>query len=76
MMWSLLFIILCAILVAEWPPLWKLLPLHFVQDLNFISKYCLGTNDNLPAQYTTIFHVKMIISHDNMKYFLPILLKQ
>ena len=29
-----------------------------------ISKYCLGTYDNLPAQYTTIFHVKMFISHD------------
>ena len=50
--------------------------LHFLQNLNLISKYCLGTYDNLPAQYTTIFHVKMLISHDNMKYFLPILLKQ
>ena len=50
--------------------------LHFLQDINLISKYCLGTYDNLPAQYTTIFHVKMLISHYNMKYFLPILLKQ
>ena len=46
------------------------------KNLNLISKYCLGTYDNLPAQYTTILHVKMLISHDNMKYFLPILLKQ
>ena len=30
----------------------------------------------LHAQYTTLFHVKMLISHDNMKYFLLILLKQ
>ena len=65
-----------AIWVAEWSPLLKLLPLHFHQDLNLISKYCLGTYDNFPAQYTTLFHVKRIISHDNMKYFLPILLKQ
>ena len=50
--------------------------LHFLQNLNLISKYCLGTYVNLPAQYTTIIHVKMLISHDNMKYFLPILLKQ
>ena len=50
--------------------------LHFLQDINLISKYCLGTYDNLPAQYTTKFHVKMLISHYNMKYFLPILLKQ
>ena len=35
-----------------------------------------GPYHNLPAQYTTIFHVKMLISYDNMKYFLPVLLKQ
>ena len=48
----------------------------FLTRPNLISKYYLGTYDNLPAQYTTIFHVKMLISHDNMKHFLPILLKQ